>query len=124
MAVLGSCDGDSGGPVVRRVVESARKQPFYEQQFIVSDGFSCKAEATIFTRVSNRQILSWIQETTDTSPLIMVVGGYNNRNKNKVNGLLKSVELLTPSGNKYCNAGSRSVASVTGRTFKAQGEGG
>ena len=109
---------------MRRVVESARKQPFYEQQFIVSDGFSCKAEATIFTRVSNRQILSWIQETTDTGPLIMVVGGYNNRNKNKVNGLLKSVELLTPSGNKYCNAGSRSVASVTGRTFKAQGEGG
>ena len=124
MAVLGSCDGDSGGPVVRRVVESARKQPFYEQQFIVSDGFSCFAEATIFTRVSNRQILSWIQETTDTSPLIMVVGGYNNRNKNKVNGLLKSVELLTPSGSRFCSTGSKSVASLTGRTFIAQGEGG
>ena len=124
MAFLGSCDGDSGGPVVRRVVESARKQPFYEQQFIVSDGFSCKAEATIFTRVSNRQILSWIQETTDTSPLIMVVGGYNNRNKNKVNGLLKSVELLTPSGNPYCSTGSRSVASLFGRTFDLKGKGG
>ena len=109
---------------MRRVVESARKQPFYEQQFIVSDGFSCKAEATIFTRVSNRQILSWIQETTDTSPLIMVVGGYNNRNKNKVNGLLKSVELLTPSGSRFCSTGSKSVASLTGRTFIAKGEGG
>ena len=124
MAFLGSCDGDSGGPVVRRVVESARKQPFYEQQFIVSDGFSCKAEATIFTRVSNRQILSWIQKTTDTSPLIMVVAGYNNKNKNKVNGLLKSVELLTPSGSRFCSTGSKSVASLTGRTFTAKGEGG
>ena len=120
----GSCEKDSGGPVVKQVIDSARNRPYYEQIFIVSDGFLCKAKATILTRVSNRQILSWIQKTTDTSPLIMVVGGYNNRNKNKVNGLLKSVELLTPSGSRFCSTGSKSVASLTGRTFIAKGEGG
>ena len=121
MAVLGSCDGDSGGPVVRRVVESARKQPFYEQQFIVSDGFSCFAEATIFTRVSNRQILSWIQKITDTSPLLMVVGGFNDKDLNKVNGLLRSVELITPTGNRFCNT-ARSMKWLSGRQFTAKSE--
>ena len=124
MAYLGSCEGDSGGPVVRRVVESARSRPFYEQHFIVSDGLVCEAEATIFTRVSNRQILSWIQNTTDTSPLLMVVGGYSNKKPNKVNGLLRSVELITPTGNKFCSTGGRSVSSLFGRTFIARGEGG
>ena len=82
----------------------------------------CEAEATIFTRVSNRQILSWIQNTTDTSPLLMVVGGYSNKKLNKVNGLLRSVELITPTGNKFCSAGGRSVSSLFGRTFIAKGE--
>ena len=120
----GSCEKDSGGPVVKQVIGSARNRPYYEQIFIVSDGFLCKAKATILTRLSNRQILSWIQKTTDTSPLLMVVGGYSSKIINNVNGLLKSVELLTPSGSPYCSTGSRSVASITGRTFIAQGEGG
>ena len=121
MAHLGSCEGDSGGPVVRRVVESARRRPFYEQHFIVSDGLVCEAEATIFTRVSNRQILSWIQKITDTSPLLMVVGGFNDKDLNKVNGLLRSVELITPTGNRFCNT-ARSMKWLSGRQFTAKSE--
>ena len=33
-------------------------------------------KATIYTRVSNRKILNWIQEQTDTNPLVMVIGVY------------------------------------------------
>ena len=120
----GSCEKDSGGPVVKLVIGSARNRPYYEQKFIVSDGSMCKAKATILTRVSNRQILSWIQKTTDTSPLLMVVGGYSSELINNVNGLLRSVELITPNGNSLCSTGSRSVKWLSGRKFIAKGNGG
>ena len=120
----GSCEKDSGGPVVKQVIGSARNRPYYEQKFIVSDGSMCKAKATILTRVSNGQILSWIQKTTDTSPLLMVVGGYSSKLINNVNGLLRSVELITPNGNSLCSTGSRSVKWLSGRQFIAKGNGG
>ena len=121
LCTAGSCDGDSGGPVVKRIVGSARNRPYYEHQFIVSDGFKCEAQSTIFTRVSNRQILSWIQKITDTSPLLMVVGGFNDKDLNKVNGLLRSVELITPTGNRFCNT-ARSMKWLSGRQFTAKSE--
>ena len=110
--------------MVKRVIGTARNRSYYEQQFIVSDGFMCEAEVTILTRVSNRQILSWIQKTTDTSPLLMVVGGYSSESFNNVNGLLRSVELITPNGNRLCSTGSGSVKWLSGRQFIAKGTGG
>ena len=74
--------------------------------------------------MSNRQILSWIQKITDTSPLIMVVGGFNDKDLNKVNGLLRSVELITPTGSRFCNTGPRSVKSLSGRKFIARSKSG
>ena len=70
---LGSCEGDSGSPVVRRITDTARERPYYEQEFIVSDGIYCEAKATVFTRVSNRQILTWIQKVKNNSELKIII---------------------------------------------------
>ena len=50
----------------------------------------------------------------------MVVGGYNDKDINKVNGLLRSVELITPTGNRFCNTGERSMKWLSGRKFTAK----
>ena len=71
-----SCQGDSGSPVIRRVSGTSRGNPYYQQEYIVGTGLDCNLKATIYTRVSNRKILNWIQEQTDTNPLVMVIGGY------------------------------------------------
>ena len=44
--------------------------------------------ANFFTRVANREILTWIQEIAGTSPLLMVGGGNNGTNA------LNDVEVL------------------------------
>ena len=59
----GSCEGDSGSPLIRRVSNTARDN-YYEQQFIVSSGASCQLEATLFIRVADRRVLTWIQKVT------------------------------------------------------------
>ena len=99
----GSCKGDSGSPVIRRVTDTNRVNIFYEQHFIVSDSIACDAKASLFTRISDRQILSWIQEVTDTSPLLMVIGG------DTAESLTNSIELLTPNAKafKTCNRRSK-----------------
>ena len=51
----------------------------------------------------------------------MVVGGFNDKDLNKVNGLLRSVELITPTGNRFCNT-ARSMKWVSGRQFTAKSE--
>ena len=46
------------------MTDSARGRPYYEQHFIVSDSAvagRCDAKASLFTRVADRQILTWIQ---------------------------------------------------------------
>ena len=96
----GSCNGDSGSPVIIRVSGTARKAPFYEQQFIVSDGIDCKLRATIYTRIAERRILSWIQKVTNTEPLLMVVGGFN---RDYCNKLLVGVELIGNNYNRACS---------------------
>ena len=62
ISLEGACKGDSGSPLVRLRTEYGRREPFYEQTFLVSAGVSCELEATLYTRVSERKILNWIQE--------------------------------------------------------------
>ena len=38
-----------------------RDQPYYEQHFIVSTGIDCRLRATIYVRITERKVLSWIQ---------------------------------------------------------------
>jgi len=49
--------------------------------FIVATGLDCRLPATIYTRVSQRDVLLWIQEVTDTQPVVMVVGGFTSHEK-------------------------------------------
>jgi hypothetical protein len=59
-----ACEGDSGSPVVRVFEGTARGKPYYEQHFIVSTGIDCRLPATIYVRVTNREILTWLQNIT------------------------------------------------------------
>ena len=45
------------------------RKPYYEQHFLVSAGVDCDLEATLYTRISNRKILTWIQRITGESLL-------------------------------------------------------
>ena len=106
----GACDGDSGSPVIRRISNTARGKPYFEQHFIVSDGIDCRLRATIYTRLTNREVLLWVQKVTDTSPLLMVVGGYNSEKK-----LLNDVELVSTKPNNVC---SKYVRPIFGKAYK------
>ena len=79
--LLGACEGDSGSPVIRRISVSGRGRPFYQQDFIVSTGLDCRLRATIYTRVSQRKVLHWIQKISGTQPVVMVVGGFSSHTK-------------------------------------------
>ena len=46
--------------------DTARKEMYFEQHFIVSTGLDCKLKSTILTRISERNILNWIQQATGT----------------------------------------------------------
>ena len=122
----GQCDGDAGSPVTRRISGTARGKPYYEQQFIVSTGIDCKLKATIYTRVSNRQVLTWIQKVTETTPLIMVVGGFASFNTDRL-GRVKQpksnkptfeIELISQRNSKSC---SKAVKGYKGRGFAVEG---
>ena len=106
----GACNGDSGSPVIRRISNTARGNPYFEQHFIVSTGIDCRLRATIYTRISNREVLLWIQKVSDTSPLLMVVGGYNSQKK-----LLNDVELVSATPNNVC---SKHVRPIFGRAYQ------
>ena len=43
---------------------TARDEIYFEQQFIVTGGIDCRLRSTIYTRISERNILTWIQEVT------------------------------------------------------------
>ena len=45
-----------------------RGSDYYEQHFIVSTGIDCRLPATIYVRVTDRQILTWIQKVTGNYP--------------------------------------------------------
>ena len=119
--IEGSCDGDSGSPVIKIVSQTARNT-YFEQVFLVSGGISCKFEAQIYTRINNRKILTWIRRAAGTQKTsflpvwnhcktvvfirvlgvanpIMVVGGYNS---DVPNGLLDDVEVISPKEGNVC----------------------
>eukprot|EP00094_Tigriopus_californicus_P006154 TCALIF_05926-PA protein Name:"Similar to snk Serine protease snake (Drosophila melanogaster)" AED:0.19 eAED:0.19 QI:0/0.83/0.71/0.85/0.66/0.71/7/188/824 len=112
--VGGSCVGDSGSPIIRPRSDTARDR-YYEAVALVSGGVSCALEAQIYTRLTNRQILTWIQRNTDTSPYLMVIGGYN---ENEFNGLLRDVELISAEPNNLC---TKRVRPLNGRVFNVSG---
>ena len=58
------------------MTDSARGRPYYEQHFIVSDsavGQRCDAKASLFTRVADRQILTWIQNVKNHTGKLFVI---------------------------------------------------
>eukprot|EP00095_Tigriopus_kingsejongensis_P000444 maker-scaffold492_size156171-snap-gene-0.17 protein:Tk00444 transcript:maker-scaffold492_size156171-snap-gene-0.17-mRNA-1 annotation:"AT19278p" len=114
IAQAGSCNGDSGSPVVRLRSDTSRAK-YYEAVFLVSGGINCKLQAQIYTRLTNRQILTWIQTNTETSPFLMVVGGYN---EEFFNGLLRDVELISPEPGNLC---TKRVRPLLGRSFNISG---
>ena len=73
----------------------------------MSTGIDCKLGATIYARVSERKILTWIQKVTETSPLIMVIGGYASFKLKKLgktryptSGPTWDIELLSEKSNE------------------------
>jgi hypothetical protein len=77
-------------------------------------------KATIYTRVSNRKILNWIQEQTDTNPLVMVIGGYTEVKEKRRKlvpkafpGPTNSIEIISKSSS--CRLG---VSPAFGRKFE------
>lgn len=107
----GACDGDSGSPVIKRISNTARETAFYEQHFIVSTGIDCKLKATIFTRISERRILQWIQKVTETTPVLMVIGGYASSRRGKPPGPTNDIEIINGKKDKFC---SKAVKPYTG----------
>ena len=86
---LASCKGDSGSPVIRRVTDSAREKPYYEQHFIVSDsavGQRCDAKASLFTRVGERQILTWIQNVINQTIFFNILWFFRFLSPYKISG--------------------------------------
>ena len=108
-----SCEGDSGSPVIRRISGTARGNSYYQQEYVVSTGLDCNLKATIYTRVSNREILTWIQKITDTYPLVVVIGGYTRQIFSRTKGLTdrdepgpdNDIEII--SKNNQCKKGIR-----------------
>ena len=83
-------------------------------------------KATIYTRVSNRQVLTWIQKVTETTPLIMVVGGFASFNTDRL-GRVKQpkynkptfdIELISQRNSKSC---SKAVKGYKGRAYAVEG---
>ena len=43
---------------------TARDEIYFEQQFIVNGGLDCRLRSTIYTRLTERKVLTWIQDVT------------------------------------------------------------
>ncbi len=86
------------------IAATSSRNTYFEQHFIVSTGIECSLKATIYTRVTNRDVLYWIQNVTDTFPILMVVGGYNEQEK-----LLNDVELISTRPGNLCSKHVRPI---------------
>ena len=95
--------------LVRRISDGARKESYFEQAFIVSTGLSCKLKAQIFTRIADRANLRWIQDVTDTHPLLMVYGGYGKVDTSSQPQLLDNVELISTNKHFVCREHLRPI---------------
>ena len=67
-------DDGYGSPAFKKISETSRGNPFYEQHYIASRIVSCKYNTGIYIRVTSRKILPWIQKVTGSSPLLL--GGF------------------------------------------------
>ena len=81
--------------MIKRISGTSRGRPYFEQQYIVATGIDCAMKASIFTRITNRELLLWIQDQSQSAPLLMVVGGYNGTTA------LNDVELISTQGKKW-----------------------
>ena len=61
-----ACSGDSGSPIIKRISNS-RGKPYFEQHYIVATGIDCSLKASFYTRVTNPEIFTWIQDLTISS---------------------------------------------------------
>ena len=68
-------------------------------------------KASIFTRITNRELLLWIQDQSQSAPLLMVVGGYNGTTA------LNDVELISTQGKK-CVKPIRPIGEVKSYLFR------
>ena len=93
--------GNSGNPgfMERSGTERGYGKKYYELHFIASTQVDCTFNdrgVSIYTKVTNREILNWIHNKTDTYPLLMVVGGYSGNKR------LNDYELVTSNSNGHC----------------------
>lgn len=65
--------------------------------------------------MTNRRVLNWIQEVTDTTPLLMVVGGYSDLVSN---GITNDIELISTRTNNLC---TKFVKPYYGTSFNISG---
>ena len=64
----GDFEVNEGSPVVKKVTQTARREGYHVQEFISKNQME-------MVKISERFILSWIQNITDTAPVLMVYGG-------------------------------------------------
>ena len=116
------CKNDMGSPVVERVDGGARLKDYYQQKFVISKDIECeKLKHHLLVDISNANILRWIQNQTDTQPVLMVYGGYGRSNpssKTEEQTFLNSVEILSGSKDLVCE---NHVASVNFKDAKVVG---
>ena len=97
--------------MIKRISGTSRGRPYFEQQYIVATGIDCAMKASIFTRITNRELLLWIQDQSQSAPLLMVVGGYNGTTA------LNDVELISTQGKK-CVKPIRPIGEVKSYLFR------
>ena len=56
-----------------------------------------ETKANVLTRVTDREILNWIQKHSNSAPILMVMGGHN-----KNQGYLNTVEIVSGQDNPPC----------------------
>ena len=60
----------------------------------MSTGLDCRLRATIYTRVSQRKVLHWIQKISGTQPVVMVVGGFSSHSKDFLQAKAKVITYI------------------------------
>ena len=69
----------------------------------------------LLIRLTHPRVLNWIQNITNTYPIVMVIGGYTNNDPRYPNGLTNDIELLNSKNEELC---SRTVKPFFGRRFQ------
>ena len=69
-------DDGHGSPVFKKITGTSREKPIFEQHYIASKMMNCEKNSGVYIRVTSQRILPWIQNVTETTPLLLVAGGY------------------------------------------------